>query len=314
MNTTSEDESAVRSAKGRVLTGPKADKALNQLASPKIRRRVLVARLADAVQTSTQRHLGVPAGHVLLGCWLRGLPGARTVERTGLPRHALEEHVGAQALTLQVDPRALVRIVAFRPRKVEKRPSSLAFIWDGQWDLRREDVRLDTYEFIRDIDENRDHLDRTAFFREMMAQIEQGRPWSSHRKGILLDTPEKIRTYLRVYIGYLDDMAIKGYVASMTHDHLGVAISREGRILKVNRGLHRLAMAQRVGLPRIPVRVRAVHRAWWNRVTEGASGQLALERMCDALKACVPEQAPGPMDEQASPPLSEDFWPPRRSA
>src|SRR5690606_1036981 len=131
---------------------------------------------------------------------------------------------------------------------------------------------------------------------------------------ILLDTPEKIKTYLRIYIGYLDDMAVKGYVASMTHDDPGVAISREGHILKINRGLHRLAMAQRVGLAQLPVRVRAVHRAWWDQVTDGASGQLALERMCRALKNCVPEQAPGPMDEQPSVPLSEDFWPPRRSA
>lgn len=309
-----ENESAVRHPEGRVLMGPRADKALVQLGSPKIRRRVRIARIADAVQSRTQQYLGLPVGHLLLKCWLRDLPGAGAIERFGLPRHSLEDHLGAQALTLLVDPRALIRVVAFRPRKVEKRPSSLAFIWDGQWDLRRDDVRLDTYKLISEIDENRDHLERTAFFREMMGHIEQGRPWSSHRQGILLDTPEKIKTYLRIYIGYLDNMAVKGYVADMTHDDLGVAISSEGRILKINRGLHRLGMAQRVGLPQVPVRVRAVHRAWWDRVTDGASGQLALERMCQALKDCVPDQAPGPMDSSPSLPVSEGFWPPRRTA
>lgn len=308
-----ENESAVQHPENRVLMGPKADKALVQLGSPKIRRRVRVARIADTVQRCTQQYLGLPVGHLLLGCWLRGLPGATAIERFGLPRHSLEDHLGAKALTLLVDPRALVRIVSFRPRKVEKRPSALAFIWNGQWDLRRFDVRLDTYQFISEIDENRDHLERTAFFREMMAHIEQGNPWSSHRQGILLDTPEKIKTYLRIYMGYLDDMAVKGYVADMTHDDLGVAISSEGRILKINRGLHRLAMAQRVGLSQIPVRVRAVHRTWWNQVTDGASGQLALERMCQALKDCVPEQAPGPMDPLPGVPSSLDFWPPRRA-
>src|SRR3546814_17284622 len=76
----------------------------------------------------------------------------------------------------------------------------------------------------------------------------------------LLNTPEKIRDYLRVYIGFLDDMALNGFDPSRGKDPLGVAIKRKGRILKINRGLHRLAMALRLGLLSIPVRVRCVHR------------------------------------------------------
>src|SRR5690606_27353334 len=110
--------------------------------------------------------------------------------------------------------------------------------------------------------------------------------------------PEKIKAYLRVYIGYLDSMATNGYMAAVTRDDLGVAISREGRILKINRGLHRLAMAQRVGLPAIPVQVRAVHRIWWNEVTRGTSGLTALQRVCEALQTCEAEQDPGPLDNE----------------
>ncbi|MGB6103145.1 MAG: hypothetical protein WBF88_04770 [Pusillimonas sp.] len=294
--------------------GPETDKALAQFGSPAIRRRVVLAHLTAAVRTRAQRYLGMPVGNVLLRRWLHDKPGARLIERAGLPRHNLEAFLGAQALTLHIDPRSLIRNVDSLPRKDEKRPSSMAFIWDGRWDLRRNDLRVGTrYRFISDIDENRAQLERVEQFQELVACIDRGEPWSSHQQGILLDTPDKIKNYLRVYIDYLDDMAARGYIASVTRDDLGVAISREGRILKINRGLHRLAMAQRVGLPRIPVRVRAVHRLWWEQVTRGASGELALERMCEALQACVAEQAPGPLDEAPSTFSSDGFWPPSRA-
>lgn len=244
---------------------------------------------------------------------MQGKPGARLIERAGLPRHNIESFLGARPLTLHIDPRSLIRNVDFMPRKDERRPSSMAFIWDGQWDLRRNDLRVGTrYRFISDIDENRHQLDRVERYRELMACIERGQPWSSHQQGIVLDTSEKIRAYLEVYIYYLDNMASKGYVSSVTRDDLGVAISREGHILKINRGLHRLAMAQRVGLPTIPVRVRAVHRTWWDEVTRGVSGLAALERMCKALRACVAEQDSGPQDENPTAFSSAGFWPPVR--
>src|SRR3546814_17953169 len=69
-------------------------------------------------------------------------PGSRHIEEFGLPRHTMDEALGDSGLTLHVDPRKLIRIVAHAPRHVEKRPSSLAFIWEGSWDLRREDLRV----------------------------------------------------------------------------------------------------------------------------------------------------------------------------
>ena len=92
-------------------------------------------------------------------------------------------------------------------------------------------------------------------------------------------------------------------------DALGVVISREGRILKINRGLHRLAMAQRLGLPKVPVQVRHVHRYWWDHVTAGATGELALHRMQQALRRCVPETQAGPLDQDPDTLLTEAFWP-----
>ncbi|MCC2595815.1 hypothetical protein LKR43_05625 [Pusillimonas sp. MFBS29] len=308
-------ESVAASDAGSVFKGPDADPEMLQFGSPKIRHKVWLAHFTNWTRARAQRSLGLPVGNMLLMRWLQGKPGAQYIERAGLPRHNLEAFLGERPLTLHIDPRTLIRNVDFMPQKRQKRPSSLAFIWDGSWDLRRDDLRVGTrYRFITDIDKNRHQLERAEHFQTLMACIERGQPWSSPRQGILLDAPEKIKAYLDVYVGYLDDMASRGYVASRTRDDVGVAISREGRILKINRGLHRLAMAQYVGLGQLPVRVRAVHRIWWDEVTQGASGLAALERMCVALRECVAEQLPGPLDVEADVALPHDFWPPARMA
>lgn len=79
-------------------------------------------------------------------------------------------------------------------------------------------------------------------------------------------------------------------------DTLDVAVTREGRLLKINRGLHRLAMAQYLGLSSVPVTVKAVHREWWQAITQGAQGTEVLRRVVAALADCEPEHASGPLD------------------
>ena len=297
-----------RRSKG--ILGPGADPAFATLANPAIRRRVMLAHLVNRGQQSVQRHIGRPLARVFLRRWMHEKRGSRYVETLGLPRHIVEEVLGEEALTLHVDPRKLIRIAVHAPRNVEKRPSSMAFIWEGTWDQRRADLRVGPrYELIADIDKNRDHLERTKRYRYFMQCLEQGKPWTSHQLGVRLDTPEKITDYLRVYLSFLDDMALNGFDAGRGKDPIGVAITREGTILKVNRGLHRLAMAQHLGLPTVPVQVRHVHRVWWNDVTRGSSGAAALEKMQQALHDCVPEEYPGPLDEDPELSFPADFWP-----
>src|SRR3546814_10793057 len=89
-------------------------------------------------------------------------------------------------------------------------------------------------------------------------------------------------------------MALNGFDPSRGKDPLGVAIKRKGRILKINRGLHRLAMAQRLGLLSIPVRVRCVHRLWWDRVTQGTTGEAALEKCAWRCTSACPSNLPAP--------------------
>lgn len=297
------------------LTGPGADRAFAHLASPEIESRVRLAYLTAKVRSLLQTYFGLPFGRMILQRWLRDARRGKVIERFGLPRHNVEEYLGAEPLTLHVDPRKLIRNVDYVPSVDKTRPSSLAFIWDGDWDLRRGDLRVGTrYRLISELDENRHQLHRTQRFRELMAYIEQGEPWACHQHAAFLDEPRRIVEYLNVYVHFLDNMALNGYDASRPGDELGVAISRNGRILKINRGLHRLAIAQRIGLPSIPVRVRAVHRLWWNQVTNGATGDLALRRFIESLRSCVPEEEPGPLDEEPSVSLPPDFWPPPRYA
>lgn len=296
--------------RSRGVLGPGADDAFAPLADGRIRRRVMVAHLVSRSQQTVQQRIGRPIGRLFLRRWMYNKPGSHYVEAFGLPRHIVEEELGEEALTLYVDPRKLIRIGVHASRRVEQRPSSMAFIWEGSWDQRREDLRVGTrYEFISELDENRGQLERTKRYGYLMQRLEEGRPWASHQLGVLLDSPEKIREYLQVYLDFLDDMAVNGFDPGRGKDPVGVAITRDGTIVKVNRGLHRLAMAQRLGLPSIPVQVRHVHRLWWNKVTDGAVGLEALDKVKEALRHCVPEENPGPLDMDPQPELADDFWP-----
>lgn len=269
--------------------------AFAYLSSEHLRWSTRRVRLQEWLKTSFQQRVGIPVEEFWFRRWLKGQPGAAWLEKAGLPRRSIEKRLGDR-LIVHIPPRDMIRDVNFKGVG-GKRPSSSSFIWDGEWDDSRGDLRHGSrYEFISDLDEHRDDLTRTQRFQEHAARLKAGTPWASAHEGILLDSEKKILAYLQIYLDFLDDMARDGFDADRGKDALGVVVTREGRLLKVNRGLHRLAMAQRVGLPSIPVEVRAVHRQWWERVTQGTTGQVALERLAHSLKHCTPEQRAGRLD------------------
>lgn len=279
----------------RLPKAPAGDPAFAPLEDPRMYWPVQRARLSKIVREGAQS-LGVPVELGLLGLWKHELPGAAWVERIGLPRRAVELTLGDK-LILHVNPNDLIRATHWQGWPHKYRPTSSAFIWDGEWDLRRGDLRVSSRaRFIADIDAHRGDLAQSEAFATYMARLKAGKPWKSHQQGILLDSEARILTFLRVYLSFMDDMAVRGFDATRGKDMLGVAVTREGRILKINRGLHRLAMAQHLGLPSVPVMVKAVHREWWERVTEEARGKQALQRLCDVLPDCLPESEPGRLD------------------
>lgn len=299
-----------RSRQAKPVADPQADPAFAHIAAPEIRHRVRLARIAHGVRRVNQQYIGEPLGDLMLHVWLKGLPGAGLVEEKGLPRHNLTRWLGPDALTLHVNPRELIQFAETAPYKHITRPPSVAFIWDGDWDLRRTDLRQDPWiAYMRDLDENRHNLENSQRFHVLMERLKAGNPFRSHQEGVFLNSRQRILDYLAVYLGFLDNMATNGYDETRAKDMLGVVISREGRILKINRGLHRLAMAQYVGLPTIPVQVRHVHRTWWQSVTHGTTGAHALQRLRDALPHCRPEQHSGPLTEHPPVDVGPDFWP-----
>ncbi|GHC30078.1 hypothetical protein GCM10010082_25110 [Kushneria pakistanensis] len=256
------------------------------------RRRV---RFQEWLKLTFRQQVGIPFEEFWFQRWLKGQPGGARLEEMGLPRRSIEKRLGDQ-LIVHINPRDMIRDVNFKGVG-GVRPSTSAFIWDGEWDDSRGDLRRGSrYEFITDLDEHRHDLTLTQRFQEHAARLRAGTPWASPHEGILLDSEAKILAYLNIYLDFLDDMARHGFDADRGKDALGVVVTREGHLLKINRGLHRLAMAQRVGLPSIPVVVRAVHRQWWDRVTAGTTGQEALDQLAQALKTCTPEMRPGRLD------------------
>jgi len=276
----------------RLPTPPAGDPAFAPLEDPRMYWPVQRARLSKTVREGAQA-MGVPVELGLLGLWQHALPGAAWVERIGLPRRAVELTLGDK-LILHVNPNDLVRATHWQGWPHKHRPTSSSFIWDGEWDLRRDDLRQGSRaRFIADIDAHRCDLTQSKAFGTYMARLKAGKPWSSHQQGILLDSEARILTFLRVYLSFMDDMAIRGFDSTRGKDMLGVAVTREGTLIKINRGLHRLAMAQHIGLPSVPVMVKAVHREWWERVTRGARGKHALALVKESLADCHPEMAPG---------------------
>ncbi|MDR5885685.1 hypothetical protein [Vreelandella janggokensis] len=265
------------------------------------------ARVQVAVREGFQAWVGAPVERMTLGIWKRCLPGGIVLEKLGLPRRPVEQEL-ADSLIIHVRPRELIKIRDWRGIPKRKRPSSSAFIWDGDWDLQRGDLRHGSrYRFISDLNVHSDDLTESDTFQRLKARSDKGSPLSSYRQGFLLDSEERILGYLSVYLNFMNDMKRNGFNRDRGKDELGVAVSRDGRLIKINRGLHRLAMAQYLDLPTVPVKVKAVHREWWEKVTQNAHGAEALERVVEALQHCEPETEPGPLDPDQPP---ENFiWP-----
>ena len=81
----------------------------------------------------------------------------------------------------------------------------------------------------------------------------------------------------------MEDMSYFGFKAGLRKDRLGVVIDRHGGLIKSNKGLRRIAMAQTLGIQRVTVRVRAVHQLWWEQFTQGTTGRAAINKVAEAI-------------------------------
>lgn len=256
-----------------------------------LRSRMFTSRTAYRAKMAFQRTLGRPFEDYLFRRWQQRREACRMIEAQGLPRRSLEAVLGEQ-LDIEIDPRRLVRGFSYPagfPDRMERRKASNLFLWEGNWDQPRHYLRdSGRTRFIQDLWRHRLAPEESHTFHDLESRCRSGNPVCSHHRGMLLDSRERILEYLRLYLYYMEDMACFGFDASAGKDRLGVAVDRRGQLIKINKGLHRLAMAQVLGLPRVTVRVRSVHRSWWDSQTRGCGGREALERLVTALRHCTP--------------------------
>ncbi|WP_072825491.1 hypothetical protein [Modicisalibacter ilicicola] len=275
----------------KIPRSPTGETVHPALYDPELRWAMRRARWVYTLREGFEARIVKPLEDRLFARWLHQARLAGQVEAMGLPYRSVEAYLGKQ-LELQVDPNALVHQISIPrsfPVKSARNAALNQFIWKGDWDWTRFDFRVGhRYRFISDLWRHRDDPAQSESYRKLMQRIEAGKPFRSHHKGILLNTPNRVLAYLDVYLGYMHDMQRHGFDRELGKDRLAVAIDRDGHVVKLNRGLHRLAMAQVLELEQVPVYVRAVHAEWWQRVTAGERGEAALARVTAALKTCRP--------------------------
>ena len=122
----------------------------------------------------------------------------------------------------------------------------------------------------------------SAAYKTLVYAIEVGKP--AKRNGVRLSTVDEVEAYLHYCRDLIKSMRKRGAVRhreagafhrlrvkhrdvrspvfDSTERDIGVAINESGRLIRHLGGKHRTAIAQALGLKRIPVEVRLVHVRW----------------------------------------------------
>ncbi|MBA2779004.1 RNA polymerase sigma factor [Billgrantia kenyensis] len=267
---------------------PTGERVYPPLFDSSLRLRMWRSRAAFQLKESFKRRLGRPIEDALFERWLDDRSGSAWLEHQGLPRRSVEAYFGDK-LNLEIDPASLTRGLdfpaSFPDRRLRRKVSNI-FLWTGDWDLATPHLaETQRQRFIRDIWAHRLDLTASEGYAQLTKALAQGAPLRSHHQGVLLNSEDRILTFLEQYRLYMEDMHCFGFKPALGKDSLGVVIDRHGDMIKSNKGLHRIAMAQAIGLRRISVRVRAVHQTWWEQHKVNARGRQAIEGMLTALPA-----------------------------
>ena len=266
---------------------PNGERVHPLLYDPELRGRMLRSRIAFRFKEGFKRCLGRPLEDWLFKRWLENKPGSAALEHQGLPRRSVEAYLGDK-MNIEINPRTLYRLIHYPsafPDKVQRGKVSNLFLWPGDWDIPEHILATTTRQrFIEDIWYHRFDLCVSISYAEFMKKIEQGQPPRLHHQGILLNSPERILAYLDQYRLYMEDMSCFGFKDELGKDQLGVVVDRNGNLIKSNKGLHRIAMAQTLGLQSVTARVRAIHCSWWQQITSDATGEEAMKKLVKALK------------------------------
>ncbi|MDT8893604.1 hypothetical protein RSO41_02965 [Halomonas sp. I1] len=280
----------LRSARNMPPT-PSGEPADPRLFSPAIASRMRLSRVSRRTMGGLNRYIAQPLAQGAFTLWRHQAPGGTWIEKQGLPRHVIEERY-ARLLEVKVAPRELLHQLDYQsafPDRKRRHWVGNRLLWGGDWDASLHPFLASRrMHFIADIWHHRRRPEQSHSYHRLAERLARGKPIVSHSDGVMLDRPERILAYLRRYHLYMESIACFGFDDRLSKDPLGVAVDRHGYLVKTNKGLHRLAMSQVIGVPNIRVRVRAIHRQWWQRIAGETHGQEALDRVLTALPHCRP--------------------------
>lgn len=221
-----------------------------------------------ALRQGWYRTVRIPAGHIAWFLWSHTNVDDRILSRKNGVRTL-------QSLSLaEVPPSSIKRFV--QDKDVQRK----FMIWHGDWDLRAQPIQEHyRYKLMSDLWQHRDQLESSNTYREMVQKIEKNQPVARINKGLLMDTPEKVKDYLEGQIRIFHSLNTEGFRAELAEDELNVAITRDGQLVKANAGRKRLIAAQILDMDSIPVRIAYVHSHWLHRHRRpGESRARALQR------------------------------------
>ena len=190
-------------------------------------------------------------------------------------------HFG-DALVIDADPRALTHMLADAPGNTPgvvpgdangETLRSRRFVAHGDWSGALSRVADDAV--FREMADLVALRERFADGRAHAVLLDRARHGErTLRNGIDLDGAEAIDRYMRHYLALVRAIERDGYrrlergrdtgpmrprSAEMRETEVCVALAADGTLLRFVGGRHRLAIAAKLGLPRIPVLVRGVH-------------------------------------------------------
>ncbi|MCK8824303.1 hypothetical protein [Fuchsiella alkaliacetigena] len=167
----------------------------------------------------------------------------------------------------------------------KERLLSKLYLIPGDWDLDTIPYReYETYQHMEELYNCNYNYQETERYQELMELIERGETFK--HKGPVMKSKEDIEErYFGRYIKTFRSMEEKGYINKRLDDLGYVAISRKGEIVKMQRGRHRLAIAQLVGIESFPVKIKYIHPQWIEKQLEQSSAnELSLDFLRESLQ------------------------------
>lgn len=118
------------------------------------------------------------------------------------------------------------------------------------------------YIFMRELLDFELDYKKTEWYAFLKQKIDKGKSIAMPVKGYHISSHQQLHDYCLDYVSLLESMRANGYLPEKGNDELRAIIGPDGELIKSSKGRHRLSAAQLVGVKRIPMRVKCIHKKW----------------------------------------------------